>query len=334
MRRVSAYMIYFCITCTALFLSSCRDPKVAGEVGKVVVGKLAEGAASAAITNFFTQSKSDAKQTEQDLSSLKSNQSLAAEAKIAEIKEVINLADQTEIQALRDLNADLLDRAYVGKALQLRQNLVNDLKNQKTYQIGTLHSQQFHDFKINSEGSIAKVELTEKWSSELYSSDTNTLLGKFLPHVVPQVVYLQKDSSDWRISAVTFQGDPPEFVPAQQSPQPSQSNSTSSSWGVVCLVNNTEDKVVYAYRWGDEDWKKYSLEAGSSHWYSWNHSSGSDAFPKFSVRFDNNLSSDSNFKEYELEKNNASEQSCEKAKNYRFKYTDRSQSFIDLYGDD
>lgn len=65
-------------------------------------------------------------------------------------------------QAYRNLNPNLLDRAYTGKALQLRQTLVNNLADQKVYQATTLYNQQFHDFKISSNGSIAKVEMTEK----------------------------------------------------------------------------------------------------------------------------------------------------------------------------
>lgn len=196
---------------TVLLLNGCKNSKIAGEVA----GKLAEGAASAAVTSFFTQSKSEAKQPEQGLSSLKADQSLAAEARIAEIKEAINLANEIEAQAYRNLNPNSLASIYVGKALQLRQTLVNTLATEKVYQVETLHDQQFHDFKVSSDSSIAKVEMTEKWSSKLYSSDTNTLVGQFPLHNVPQVVYLQKDSNGWRISAIVFQGDSPESVPAQ-----------------------------------------------------------------------------------------------------------------------
>ncbi len=216
---------------TVLLLSSCKNSKIAGEVGKEVAGKLAEGAASAAVTSFFTQSKSEAKQPEQDLSSLKADQSLAAEERVAEIKEAINLANEIEAQAYRNLSPNSLANIYTGKALQLRQTLVNTLAAEKVYQVETLHNQQFHDFKVSSDSSIAKVEMTERWSSRLYSSDTNTLVGQFLLHDVPQVVYLQKDSNGWRISAIVFQDDSPEFIPAQsqQEIDPSPSSSVTLS---------------------------------------------------------------------------------------------------------
>lgn len=229
MKHTPTYIGCIFAICTVLLLNGCKNSKIAGEVGKEVAGKLAEGAASAAVTSFFTQSKSEAKQPEQALSSLKADQSLADEVRIAEIKEAINFANETEVRTSRNLNPNLLDRAYTGKALQLRQTLVSDLADQKVYQTKTLHNQQFHDFKISSDGSIAKVEMTEKWSSELYSSDTNTLIGQFPLHDIPQVIYLQKDSNGWRISAIVFQGDPPEFIPAQPQIEPSPSPSATLS---------------------------------------------------------------------------------------------------------
>lgn len=332
--RVPTYIGYFCAIYAVLLLSGCKNPKVVREVGKEMFGKVAEGTASAVITNFFTQSKSEAKPPEQNLSSLKADQSLAAEARIAEIKEAINFANETEAQAYRSLNPNLLERVYTGKALQLRQALVNGLAEQKVYQVRTLHNQQFSDFQINSDGTIAKVEMTEKWSSEVYSNETNTLIGQFPLHDVPQVVYLQKNSSGWLISAISFKGDPPEFIPAQQSPQPTQSPTTISGWGIVCLRNDTEATISYFYRWGSDDWKKYSLEAGSSDWYAWDYSSGGYPSPQFTVSFDYDMSSNSNFKEYNLKKNKSLEKSCEEAKSYSFKYTDDSKNFIDLYGSD
>jgi hypothetical protein len=217
MKPFAFYKSFLWVIYVALFLNGCKNPEITKDFGKVVVGGVSSGAASA-LTNFFISSKSQAQLPDRNLNYLIANSSLANEARIAEIKEAINFANATEVKAYRSLNPNLLDRAYTGKALQLRQTLVNNLADQKTYQIGTLHNQQFNDFKISSDGSIAKVEMIEKWSSELYSSNTNTLIGQFPLHDVPQVVYLEKDSSGWRISAIVFQGDSPEFIPVQQSP--------------------------------------------------------------------------------------------------------------------
>jgi hypothetical protein len=338
MKRAPTHISHLCVILTALLLSSCPNPKVnpkvAREIGTEIASGVAGGAASAVVTNFFTQSKSKAKPSEQSLISLKPDQSLATEARIAEIKEAVKFVNETEAQAYRNLNSNLLERAYVGEALQLRQALVNGLKEQKVYQIATLHNQQFNDFQISSDGTTAKVEMTEKWSNELYSIDTNTLIGQFPLYEAPQVAYLQKDSNGWRISAISFKSDPPKFVPAQQSPQPTQSPTTVSGWGAVCLKNGTGANIIYSYRWGNNSWKKETLEAGSSSWYSWDYSSGGYPSPKFTVSFDYDMSSNSNFREYDLKKNKVSEKSCKKAKNYSFKYTDNSKNFIDLYSTD
>jgi hypothetical protein len=49
------------------------------------------------------------------------------------------------------------------------------------------------------------------------------------------------------------------------------------------LRNDTEATISYFYRLGNDDWKKSSLEAGASHGYAWNYSSGGYPSPKLSL---------------------------------------------------
>ena len=102
----------------------------------------------------------------------------------------------------------------------------------------------------------------------------------------------------------------------------------STPYAVVCLVNNTAATINYQYKWGSQEWQLDTLEQDTNATHSWRYTS-SKTSPKFTVRFDTDLTSDSEIETYALDRYQASAKSCYEGKVYDFEYA--SSWSIDLY---
>lgn len=181
---------------------------------------MAEGVASGvagAVATYFVSNNSQAKPPEQNLITLKADQGIDNEAKMAELKAAIELASEAEIRAEQTLNSNLLNNTHKGVALQRKQTLISNLNSNNAYMVSILHSQQFHNFQISSDGSTAKVYLTERWSSKVHQKETNTIIGYYQPDDISQTIYLQKSADRWFVFAINFQDNAPQLiVPTRQ----------------------------------------------------------------------------------------------------------------------
>jgi hypothetical protein len=101
----------------------------------------------------------------------------------------------------------------------------------------------------------------------------------------------------------------PDGIPPCKPPTP---------YGLVCLVNRTDWAINYSYKWGDGDWQstKVNAHGNRSHW--WNYAPGSHSSPNFTVRFDADFTSSTDYKKYYLTRYQASDTSCWEGKVYNF----------------
>jgi hypothetical protein len=220
--RILAYTSYFFVAQILLLVNSCGSPQANRMVGTAI---------GTVITGVITQS-SDQKPTKAAVvDSPSASSSISNEAKTAEIKEFIKFVDDIEIQAFRNLNPNILSRAYTGQALQRLEHQINELREQNVYKASTLEGQQFHDIKISPDGTFAKAEITEKWSTEVFTTETNKLLGKYPPYDTTQIVYLEKSQNQWRVSSVEFQGESKaKFVRVDEVPQQANTEERTPIW--------------------------------------------------------------------------------------------------------
>ncbi|RYZ29344.1 MAG: FHA domain-containing protein [Chitinophagaceae bacterium] len=126
----------------------------------------------------------------------------------------IKYGDATEIEALQKLDASILSRAFTGKQLIMSVAAVNDLMQQRGYLVSTLENQEFHQFKITDEGQKAEVQLSETWSSVLYSLDYNTCVSRIPSHKVSQTAYLEQVNNTWMVNNIIYDNPTqPQAIP-------------------------------------------------------------------------------------------------------------------------
>ncbi|OKH43581.1 hypothetical protein NIES2101_30255 [Calothrix sp. HK-06] len=209
--KIRHHVIYTCFYATsiALLLTSCKSLE-----SKKVNTDTSENIASrttATLATSFASSQASAQTLQQNLITIKPEDGAEAEKKIDELKNAIKNADDIDREVNQSLNSDVLSKAYTGEELQKKQKLVSELKSHQTYIYSKLRKQVFHNFQISSDGSTAKVDLTETWSHKIFSLESNQLLAKSPGSDVPQTNYLRKTKSGWLVYNTVFNGAPPAF---------------------------------------------------------------------------------------------------------------------------
>ncbi|NRA46681.1 MAG: hypothetical protein HRU09_17165 [Oligoflexales bacterium] len=107
-----------------------------------------------------------------------------------------------------------------------------------------------------------------------------------------------------------------------------EKEAASTSWGVVCVRNQTNLTINFQTKWDGYNWESYSLAPGGYRWYSWRYEGGRSS-PNFQVSFDYDLRDRrETYKYYSLERYQAQFEDCQYGKQYGFQQTG---SFIDLY---
>ena len=102
----------------------------------------------------------------------------------------IRLADDVEARALYNLDASLLNDAYIGEALRREQTIIKALKSDGLYEDAKLEEQVFKSFKVSPDGKKAEVEVVETWSSVDYRIGTQKCVQQTLSSEIPQTVFL------------------------------------------------------------------------------------------------------------------------------------------------
>lgn len=105
----------------------------------------------------------------------------------------------------------------------------------------------------------------------------------------------------------------------------------SNRYAVVCLFNNTDLPINYQYKWGNGSWESDTLDAGYNMTHSWKYARGLVSSPKFTVKFDADLTDSNYYEVYSLERYQATNKSCDEGKIYNFEFAD--SRYINLYSD-
>ncbi len=103
----------------------------------------------------------------------------------------------------------------------------------------------------------------------------------------------------------------------------------SNRYAAVCLVNNTDLSINYEYKWGNGNWQSDTLYAGYQMTHTWKYARGSASSPKFTVKFDADLTKAAYYDVHSLERYRATNKSCDEGKIYNFEFAD--SRYIDLY---
>ncbi len=91
-------------------------------------------------------------------------------------------------------------------------------------------------------------------------------------------------------------------------------------YATTCIENDAYGPIHYSRKWGDGEWKDFSIQPGDSHFHSWSYANlNNPTSPKLYIRFDCNRNK-SGYQErmYELERFQTFEQDCNGAKKYKF----------------
>jgi|GEM_PF-6761633 len=104
-------------------------------------------------------------------------------------------------------------------------------------------------------------------------------------------------------------------------------------YALVCITNETNHSINFGYRWGDSgSWSDVTLAPDRAYRFWWTYDEGSRNSPEFNIRFDENLTSYTYWRYYDLERYAVpSTDSCNAGRQYHFDYVGSSTSRVDLY---
>jgi hypothetical protein len=105
-------------------------------------------------------------------------------------------------------------------------------------------------------------------------------------------------------------------------------------FGIICLSNQTQNKVNYRYQWGNAEWKSESIEPGVLRSHYWKYPFvNENSSPNFNIRFDANLTTGNvTTKQYVVKRTASSHVDCKKLSvRDTFKYTGPNKAELELY---
>lgn len=104
-------------------------------------------------------------------------------------------------------------------------------------------------------------------------------------------------------------------------------------YDMVCIYNQTDETINFAYRWGDGSWTQTSVRPGGGRSIRWAYDYPDEGWsPRFSVKFDADLSSRTDWTYYVLKPLGAETTDCDEyGHDYDFKYLGGSTTYIDLF---
>jgi hypothetical protein len=94
---------------------------------------------------------------------------------------------------------------------------------------------------------------------------------------------------------------------------------SETHYAVVGIYNPTHLTIHYSFRWGDGEWRSYTIDPGAKRWHAWRYDSPNEnQSPVPYIMFDADLSDDINYQEYRLEAYASPSQSYWSGKKYKF----------------
>lgn len=103
------------------------------------------------------------------------------------------------------------------------------------------------------------------------------------------------------------------------------------TYAAVCITNDLDCSVNYAYRWGNGAWESVSLSAHISNTHTYTYPGASPSSPDFFVRFDRDLSNGQLYKDYCLERYQSWTRDCCDARKFAFQKPNLASDYFDLY---
>ena len=104
-------------------------------------------------------------------------------------------------------------------------------------------------------------------------------------------------------------------------------------YAMTCLENKTSVTLNYSTRWGpDGHWKRHSLSPGDRIAHAWPYAQGHVGHsPDLVVKFDDNLSGQTKWRERTLESYRAPQETdCRYGRKYHFHYDGSAKKYIDV----
>ena len=100
----------------------------------------------------------------------------------------------------------------------------------------------------------------------------------------------------------------------------SEAHAAKNKYAVVAFKNNQSFTIYYSFRWGkDNEWKQFSVKPGEYHWHAWEYEViNENRSPTPQIRFDADLSDDTDWVVYNLKAYAAPVQDVDYAKVYKF----------------
>jgi hypothetical protein len=104
-------------------------------------------------------------------------------------------------------------------------------------------------------------------------------------------------------------------------------------YALFCIENATEYPIRYSVKWGDRDWRDYSVAAHSSFWHAWKYKiPGYLDSPTPYITFDADQTADTSWVTYPLAPLAVADQRCELGRRYQFEWMADSTRYIELRG--
>lgn len=141
---------------------------------------------------------------------------LPADASEADkLKEVVQMSNDEQIKAWRDLDPDVLKGTRVGQVLQENVEMVQTLKKQNMYAVPVNQSLKFVDVKV--QGDTATVRTVETWTVTFYKKSDNSAVQKNGPDTLHETYSMVKQNGKWMVSQLQIDGQPGS-TPPQSTP--------------------------------------------------------------------------------------------------------------------
>lgn len=135
------------------------------------------------------------------------------------VKEVVQMSNDEQIKAWRDLDPDVLKGTRVGQVLQENVEMVQTLKKQNMYAVPVNQSLKFEYVKV--QGDTATVRTVETWTVTFFKKSDNTAVQKNGPDTLHETYSMVKQNGKWMVTQLQIDGQPGSTSPGSTPTLPS-----------------------------------------------------------------------------------------------------------------
>lgn len=125
---------------------------------------------------------------------------------VEQVIAAIDAANEAQVRALRNANADLLIDKMTGQVLDENKQAIRQLRATNSYQVAELIDIQYQPVVFHGEDN-ATVNTTEIWKSSVYSSD-GQLQGERGPETLHEVYHVTRVNGYWLVERIDITAAP------------------------------------------------------------------------------------------------------------------------------